>query len=55
MKPFFAIATLAVIAGASAYVLDGLMIATKVFAITLLIPGLFLAGYRHWLSSPRQE
>jgi hypothetical protein len=54
MKPYLAIAALAVIAGASVYVLDGFVIATKVIAITLLVPCLFLAGYRHWMSKRRQ-
>lgn len=54
MKPYVAIAALAIVAGASAYVLDGLMVAMNVLAIALLVPGLFLAGYRHWLSSPKK-
>lgn len=55
MRPYIAIAVLALIAGASACVLDGLMLAVKVFAMALLIPGVFLVGYRHWLSDTRRR
>lgn len=55
MRPYIAIAVLALIAGASAYVVDGLMVAVKVFAIALLIPGVFLVGYRYWLSGTRRR
>lgn len=54
MRPYFAIAALAIIAGVSAFALDGLIVAMKVFGMALLIPGLFLYGYRYWLSINRR-
>lgn len=54
MKPYLAIAAIAIIAGASAYSLDGPIVAMKVFAISFLLPAVFLVGYRYWISHTKK-
>jgi len=49
MKPLLAITLLAILAGACAYVLDGLAVALRVFLIVMVVPSAFLLGYKRWL------